>query len=159
PSDIYRLTEAEVSQLDGFKEKSVRNLLTSIERSKNVSLERFIMALGIKHVGAGTAELLANKSGSIDALAALSSENLLKIEGIGSVVAQSVVDYFSNAENREEVARLLELGVKPEAVQVKTFEGHLFEGKTFVLTGTLPNYTRGAAATLIKERGGKVTDS
>lgn len=159
PSDIFRLTHAEISQLEGFKEKSIANLLTSIEKSKSVSLERFIMALGIKHVGAGTAELLANKSGSIEALLTFTQEDLLRIEGIGNIVAQSVIDFFSTPENQEEVSRLIALGVTPQAIQIKSFNGHEFEGKIFVLTGTLTNYTRGAAATLIKERGGKVTDS
>lgn len=159
PSDIYALTEAEISQLDGFKEKSIHNLLTSIEKSKNVSLDRFILALGIKHVGAGTAELLAKKSGSIDALSHLVLEDLLNIEGIGAVVAGSVLEYFESEENREEIQRLLKSGVRPAPQQVETFKDHPFAGKTFVLTGSLAIYTRTAAASLIKERGGKVTDS
>lgn len=159
PSDFFQLTQAELGQLEGFKEKSVHNLLESLERAKQVPLNRFIMALGIKHVGAGTAELLANRSGSIQALQEFSPEDLLKIEGIGAVVAQSVVDFFCSEENRAEIARLLALGVRPEVVQVQSFAGHPFEGKTFVLTGSLVNYTRTSAAALIKERGGKVTDS
>ena len=159
PSDIYSLTEQQVSQLAGFKAKSVQNLLTSIEQSKKVSLARFIMALNIKHIGTGTAELLAMKTGTIERLSRMSEEELKQIEGIGDKVAQSIVQYFSLPEHQEEVKRLLQLGVTPTTLEVIQFTGHPFESKNFVLTGTLEHYTRSAAASLIKERGGKVTDA
>lgn len=157
-SDIYRLKAEQLFQLENFKEKSVNNLLGSIEASKDVSLERFIMALGIKHVGTGTAELLAKKAGSIEALMAMSSEELMSIDGIGDKVASSVVEYFT-PENREEVTALLNLGVTPRQQKIVNYKDHAFSDKTFVLTGTLIHYTRQSAASLIKERGGKVTDS
>jgi DNA ligase (NAD+) len=159
PSDIYALTEQQLSQLPGFKAKSIHNLLTSIDQSKEVSLARFIMALGIKYVGTGTAEILAARAGSIEKLSEMTVEELKQIEGIGDKVAQAVVHYFLQPAHRAEVRRLLELGVKPQARQVLQFTGHPFQSKTFVLTGTLEHYTRSAAASLIKERGGKVTDS
>lgn len=158
-ADIYTLTETQLSQLPGFKEKSVNNLLTSIERSKDVTLPRFIMALGIKHVGTGTAELLASKAGSIEALMLMGLEELDQIEGIGEKVSQSVVKFFADPENQLEIKRLLDLGVRPKTVVVQSYTSHPFQSKTFVLTGSLENYTRAAAASLIKERGGKVTDS
>lgn len=159
PSDIYALTEEQISQLEGFKAKSVQNLVTSIERSRDVSLEKFIMALGIKYVGTGTAEDLARVSGDIETLMRMTTEELLEIEGVGEKVASSVRDYFSHKDNVDEVERLLKLGVKPRRVQIKKIEEHLFNGKTFVLTGSLQKYTRVEAAMLIKERGGKVTES
>lgn len=159
PSDIYRLTAAEISQLEGFKEKAVQNLLEGIQKSKDVSLPRFIMALGIKHVGAGTAELLAQKAGDIDALGHMTEEELLQIDGIGPKVAASVVEYFGDPHHREEIAKLFSLGVTPKKEEIKRRKEHPFNDKIFVLTGTLQNYTRAAAAGLIKERGGKVTDS
>ncbi len=159
PSDIYRLTEADLYQLDGFKEKSVHNLLTSIDKSREVSLARFIMALGIKHVGEETAALLAAKSGSIEALSAMGIEELEAIAGIGSVVANAIVAFFQEEESRKEISALLELGVKPKQHEVVTHKGHAFNGKHFVITGTLENYTRTGAAALIKERGGSVSDS
>lgn len=159
PSDIYTLTEQQLSQLPSFKAKSIQNLLTSIENSKEVSLARFIMALGIKYVGTGTAEILAAKAGSIEKLSEMTVEELKQIEGVGDKVAQAVVHYFVQPAHRAEVRRLLELGVKPQVRQVLQFTGHPFQSKTFVLTGTLEHYTRSAAASLIKERGGKVTDS
>jgi DNA ligase (NAD+) len=159
PSDIYRLTENELSKLDGFKEKSIQNLLNSIEASRHVNLSKFIMALGIKHVGSGTAELLAQRAGDVERLLLFTLEELKQIEGIGEKVATSVTEYFADPANSDELKRLMDSGVRPKQEERKVFEGHAFEGKIFVLTGTLPHYTRGAAATLIKERGGKVTDS
>lgn len=159
PSDIYRLTPEQLFQLEGFKEKSVQNLLTSIEKSKHVLLDRFLMGLGIKHVGAGTAELLAKKSGSIQELMRMRQEELLQIEGIGEKVASAILDYFSEAQNRKEIEELLELGVQPFYEAPLVHRGHAFENKTVVLTGVLQHYTRQAAASLVKERGGKVTDS
>lgn len=159
PSDLFKLTENELSQLEGFKEKSIQNLLEGIARSKEVSLSRFIMGLGIKHVGSGTAELLAKKAGSLDVLSKMSIEELLSIEGIGDKMAQSIVDYFASSHNQEEIADLLAMGVHPQQVEVQILEGHPFNQKTFVLTGSLEKYTRAAAAALIKERGGKVTES
>ncbi len=159
PSDIYRLTAPEIAQIPNFKEKSIQNLKESIEKSKQVNLSHFIMALGIKYVGSGTAELLANKSGSIEKLIEMSEEELKKVDGIGDKVAKSVVEYFSDPDHIQEVQHLLECGVKPQTMEIIKFTGHLFEAKTFVLTGTLEHYTRNSAATLIKERGGIVTNS
>lgn len=160
PSDIFTLTALQLYQLEGFKEKSVNNLLSSIEKSKTVSLPRFIMSLAIKHVGAGTAELLATAAGDIEGLSKMTEEDLLKIDGIGPKVATAVVEYFQEVSNREEIDRLLKFGVTPgKAKKVKVVEDHLFNEKTFVLTGTLQRYSRNEAAELIKQRGGKVTET
>lgn len=159
PSDIFALTEAQVSQLAGFKTKSIQNLLGSIEQAKEVSLEKFIMALGIKYVGTGTAELLAARAGTVEALMQMSEGELMKIEGVGEKVAQAVVEYFATEQHRQEVFRLLELGVKPRTRLVQIFTDHVFQGRIFVLTGSLEHYTRQGASSLIKERGGKVSDS
>lgn len=159
PSDIYRLQAEQLYQLEGFKDKSVHNLLESIEKSKHVSLARFVMALGIKHVGEETASLLASKGGSLEGIMALTLEQLTAINGIGDKVAGAITEFFGEEENRKEVTDLLALGVAPQQQEAITFHGHAFDGKTFVLTGTLEKFTRTAAAGLIKERGGKVTDS
>lgn len=158
-SDIYTLNPDQLFQLEGFKEKAVDRLLKGIERSKHVSLSRFIMALGIKYVGTGTAELLANKAGDMETLGNLLEEELVAIDGVGEKVALSVVDYFSNSEHVEEIQSLKKYGVNPQKVEIKTFIRHPFAQKTFVLTGTLKSYTRTSAGVLIKERGGKVTGS
>jgi DNA ligase (NAD+) len=159
PADIYALTELQISKLPGFKEKSIKNLLVSIERSKEVSLARFLMALGIKHVGAGTADLCASRAGSLESLMSMTIEELEQIEGVGEKVAHSIVGYFANPKNQAEIQRLLDLGVKPTTTSVQTFTEHPFQSKVFVLTGSLEHYTRSSAASLIKERGGKVIDS
>ena len=156
-SDIYTLTQMQLAELKNFKEKAIHNVLTSIEKSKDVSLDKLIMALGIKHVGAETAELLAQRAGNLETLAQITEADLLAINGIGPKVASSILSYFADADNLEEIARLLERGVKPRVRQVRGFQGHPFYGKTFVLTGGLQNYTRDGAAALIKERGGKVS--
>lgn len=159
PADIYALSEAQISQLTGFKTKSIHNLMESITQSKNVPLERFIMALGIKYVGKGTAELLAARAGDMETLMGMNVEELLKIEGVGEKVANAVVEHFATPRQRLEVNRLLASGVRPSIREVQFFEGHPFQGKVFVLTGSLEHYTRSGAASLIKERGGKVVDS
>jgi len=156
-ADIYALNEEEISLLDGFKEKSIQNLLQSIEASRKTTLPRLIAGLCIKYVGEGVAELLAKHAGDMDNLAHMTYDELLQIEGIGEKVAESIVEYFQNPENLKEIQRLFHLGVKPE--KIKTQKGHPFYGKTFVLTGSLEKYSRSEAASLIKERGGKVASS
>nr|MBA3603462.1 NAD-dependent DNA ligase LigA [Parachlamydiaceae bacterium] len=159
PSDFYRLTTNELSQLEGFKEKSITNLLTSLEKSKIVPLDRFIMALGIAHVGKGTAEDLARKTENIEKLSALTEEQLMDIEGIGGKVAKSIVSYFADPVHREEIARLLEYGVAPFVEDTLAIQGHAFSGKSFILTGALEHFSRNEAANLIKSRGGKVSEA
>lgn len=156
PSDIFILTENELKEIEGFKEKSINNLLNSIEKSKHCSLAKFLMALEIKYVGTETAELLSEHLGTLENLMRASEEELESIEGIGEKVASSIHSYFKDNANIEEIHRLISHGVKilsPE--KKKKIEGHLFSGKTFVLTGSLQNYTRDEASALIKERGGK----
>lgn len=160
PSDIYKLTADQLYQLEGFKDKAVNNLLHAIEVSKKVTLARFIMALGIKHVGSGTAELLAEYTGQIENLETITSEQLLAIEGIGPKVATAIIDFFQDPENQKELKNLLDAGITPIAQkQIIINTSHPFNDKTFVLTGTLIKYTRDEAASLIKERGGKVTNT
>ncbi|MCB1084564.1 MAG: NAD-dependent DNA ligase LigA, partial [Chlamydiia bacterium] len=157
-SDFYRLTADDLSQLEGFKEKAIRNLLRSLEKSKETTLARFVFALGIPHVGEKAAEVLADVAGSIEKLQLLSEEELCEIEGIGEKVATSIRSFFEKPSHQKEIKELLSLGVKPTA-QLKKIAGHPFEGKAFVLTGSLETLSRSEAATLIKERGGKVSGS
>ena len=115
------------------------------------------MALGVPYVGAETADILADKMRSVDKLAVATEEGLLTIEGVGPKVAESIVTFFADEDNQEEIFCLLECGVKPYLK--KREEAHLFAGKTFVLTGGLHENTRDQVALLIKERGGKVSSS
>lgn len=159
PSDIYALTQDQLEQLEGFKEKSVRNLLSAIEKSKQLKLDRFIMALGIKHVGVGTAETLALHFQTLDSFLKATKEQLLTIDGIGSKVAQSIEEFLHDPFSLHEIQQLLSRGVAPEQMEQRKHLDHLFQGKIFVLTGTLERFTRSEAAALIKERGGKMSES
>lgn len=158
-SDIYRLTKEQLLSLEGFKQKSVNNLLESIEKSKKVSLGRFIHALAIPHVGSATADLIAAKVVAIENFEKISLSDLLTIEGVGPIVAESVVDYIQDNHHLQQIHQLIELGVKPTFEKLQKFDHHPFEGKTFVITGTLAGFSREEAASKIKERGGKVTSS
>ena len=159
PSDIYKLTDWQLAQLSNFKAKSISNLLLSINKSKEISLSRFIMALGIKYVGKGTADAIANKAGNLQNFLKMTKDDLLKIEGVGDKVASSVFEFITNEKDIHEIFKLLDLGVKPISSNIVEHEGHVFNGKTFVLTGTLSKYNRTEASNLIKERGGKLSDS
>ncbi len=159
PSDIFTLTGDDLAQLEGFKEKSINNLLESIERSKKCTLTRFLIGLEIKHVGAETAELLAEEAGDLKSLMTMSKEDLLKIEGIGEKVADSILEFFNDSDNQDEIKRLLAHGLNPENPKTHKIANHPFSGKTFVLTGGLKNFSREEATALIKQRGGKTTSS
>lgn len=156
-SDLYLLTAADLSKLDGFKEKSIHNLLSSIDASRKRPLSQFIMGLGIKYVGRETAEKLAEETCDLQALMKMREEELCAIEGIGEKMARAIAAFFADPENQEEI-RLLLKHITPEQ-QARKIAGHVFSGKTFVLTGTLKTYSRDEAMALIKERGGKVASS
>ncbi|MBI5273260.1 MAG: NAD-dependent DNA ligase LigA [Chlamydiia bacterium] len=157
-SDLYLLDEASLLQLDGFKEKSARNLLKSIAASRQCLLSRFIMGLGIKYVGTETAELLAEEFRDLDTLMKAQADDLVAIEGIGEKTALAIADYFHHKDHREEIQRLRTHGVQPQPLK-KKMASHPFGGKTFVLTGALAHYTRDKATCCIKERGGHVSGS
>lgn len=159
PSDLYHLTEKDLAQLEGFKEKSIRNLLSSIDASRKVSLSRFIIALNIRYIGEETAEILAREAGSIQKLVEMTHAHLLHIQGVGEKMADALVHYFKEKRHLKEIEALLEAGVHPEAPKQITRTDHTFFGKTFVLTGSLQGFTREEAEAQIKERGGKVTGS
>jgi DNA ligase (NAD+) len=155
-SDIYLLDAEKLSTLEGFKEKSIQNLLHSIETSRNCSLSRFIMGLGIKYVGTETADLLAEELQDLESLLKVTEEELDNMVGIGEKTAHAIVEFLKDPLNLEEIKRLLKHGVNPQKTKQKKIAGHAFAGKTFVLTGSLEHFTRDGAAQLIKERGGKV---
>lgn len=158
PSDIYLLDEKDLAKLEGFKEKSIRNLLDSIDASRKCPLSRFLMGLGIKSVGTETAELLAEEAGDLDMLLHMKEDDFVSMEGIGEKTAHIIAEFFRDSDNREEIKRLLSHGVQPKAPK-KKIGGHAFARKIFVLTGTLNAYSRDEAAALIKERGGRVSGS
>ncbi|MBC7253715.1 MAG: NAD-dependent DNA ligase LigA [Actinobacteria bacterium] len=155
--DIYYLTEEQLYTLTGFKEKSVSNLMNAIRQSKNRPLSRLLFALGIRHVGAHVAEVLARRFRTMDNLARASLEELLSVEEIGPTIAESVRAFFDEPRNLELIRRLRETGVNMEE---EVEEGpRPLEGMAFVLTGSLSSMTREEARRVIEERGGRVSSS
>ena len=157
-ADIFSLDEDTVAGLERMAEKSAQNLIGSIEASKKVRFDRFLYALGIRHVGEHVAHLLAGCFESLEALMNCSAETLEGIDGIGPTVAESLIDFFAQDQNRQTIDSLLSRGVQIEYIEISE-SGGSFEGKTFVLTGTLPEMTRGEAKELIAAAGGKVSGS
>ncbi len=149
-ADIYTLKKDDVLKLERFGTVSTDKLLQAINESKRPALDRFILALGIRHVGAKTANDLANHFKSLDALENASYEQLVSVEGIGEVVAESVLAWFASEDNLMLLEKFKDVGVQP--VYSKS-EGKL-EGQSFVVTGTLTGMSRDQAATLIKQHGG-----
>lgn len=156
PDGLYALKTWQLSELEGFKEKKAAKITDSIEKSKEMSLPAFLYALGIENVGTKTAADLAERYGSLEKIMQASVEELTAIEDIGEVVAGSIKDYFSDAENVKMIRRLLAAGVKPVYSEKK--EG-IFSGMKFVLTGELEGLVRSEAKKLIEEEGGEVMSS
>ncbi len=156
PYQIYELTYDDLIKLDGFKEKKVENLLSSIEKSKRVDLGRFIFALGIPQIGKKTAMQIADRFQSLEKIMNVGVEELLALEDFGQIMAENVVNFFKDEEQKKIIAKLIELGVTPTSSEKK--DG-VFSGKIVVLTGSLKTYKRSQAAELIAERGGKTSDS
>ena len=160
-ADIYSLKqhEKELIRLEGFGDKSITNLLEAIEKSKENSLERLLFALGIPHVGAKTAKLLAIKYESLDNLMNTTEETLVKIPDIGDIIAKSVTEYFNDQHNKAIIEELKELGLNTSYLGMKVEENRNFAGKSFVLTGSLTIFTREEAQEKIESLGGKTVNS
>jgi len=152
-ADLYDLKDkkGELAALEGLGEKSAENILAAIEESKSRSLSRLIFALGIRHVGAETAEILARRFGSLDALAAAKENELIEIPAVGPKIAASVAAFFRQPENREIIARLQAAGVNPREEAIINLP---LTGTEFVITGTLKSMGREAAEGRIRELGG-----
>jgi len=160
-ADLYFLHEKkeELIGLKGFGKKSVENLLASIEKSKGNNIDRLIFGFGIRHVGLRAAQLLAENFSSIDELAKAEAEEIKRIPEFGDIMAESVVEFFRNPQTTDTISKLKEAGVNMQGKGKKQIIDNRFEGKTFVLTGTLPTYTRSEAAEIIKSFGGKTAGS
>lgn len=153
--DLYSITFQDLCSIERMGEKSSRNILNAIAVSKTRSLDRFLFALGIRHVGEKAAKLIAYKFQNIDNIINASAEEILTVPGIGDKIAQSIADYFSVAENRNLINKFKNLGLELplEKIKQQTF----FTDKIFVLTGSLENYTRKEASDIIQKFGGNVT--
>lgn len=155
--DLYSLEPEKIAVLDKMGTKSAENLISAISRSKGNDLSRLIFALGIRHVGARNAKILAMHFLTLDALMNADVEAISAVEEIGEVIARSIVNFFRQTQNREIVENLRQNGVNFKCYETKN-EG-IFSGKTFVLTGTLPSLTRNEASKIITDNGGKVSSS
>lgn len=154
-TDLYYLKAEDVAGLEGYKDKKIENFISSVEKSKSVPLDRFINALGIENVGKKTARDLALRFKSISALMNADRETLLEIEDIGEIVADSIMSYFG--KHGALIEKFREIGIDPK-IERQDAAG-VFSGKKFVLTGTLPSYTRAEATKLIESAGGEVMSS
>ena len=159
--DIYLLKDHtdSLKLLEGYGDKSINNLLNSIETSKQSSLDRLLFAIGIRYVGKKTAKILAKHFKNIDALISAQYDELKDIYDIGEVIAQSVVDYFNNDDNVKMIERLKELGLNMNYLGNEVSEETIFTGKTFVLTGALKSITRDEAKEKIESLGGNTSSS
>lgn len=156
-SDLYTLEEGQLISLERMGKKSAENLLSSIEKSKEAGLARLIYALGIPNVGEKAGKALAKVYGDIERLFCATREEISAIEDFGAVTAECVVSYFSHPQTRMLIEGLKKAGVKTKEEPVE--KGGAFEGKTFVLTGTLPTLKRAQAGALIEQLGGKTSSS
>lgn len=159
PADLYKLGLAKLANLERMAEKSASNLLAAIEKSKNATLSRFIFALGIRNVGESTAKDLAAHFGNLDALMNADVTALVEVTDVGPVVAQSIAQFFAEPHNREVVEQLRAAGVSWQETEPSRKPRGELAGKTFVLTGTLPNMSRDEAKERIEAAGGKVAGS
>lgn len=155
--DIFRLDYDAIAKLEGFGKKSADNLKKSIEKAKDNDLSKLIFALGIHHIGAKNAKLLADRFKTLEALACASKEEITAIDGMGGVMADSIIDYFSLDTTKSMILQLKTLGVNTESKTELT--DSRFEGLTFVVTGTLSKYGRKEIETLIESYGGKAASS
>lgn len=157
PADIYSLTQEQIIPLERMAEQSARNLVSAVKKSKENDLPRLIFALGIRHVGQKAAKLLSERFGTMSALMSADLEEITAIDGFGEIMARSVAEYFAMPENRELIDRLMAAGLNMKSL--KEVKDMRFAGKTFVLTGTLPTYSRNEAGAIIESFGGKTASS
>lgn len=155
---LYSLNANDLSVLDGFKSKKIQNLLQSIEKSKNPTLNKFIYALGIYGVGEKTAGDLANNFKSLEGLKNATFENLIKIKDIGDTTAQNILDYFKDKNNLNSIDKLLECGINIQFKEEQIIESK-FMGKTIVITGTLEGYSRTEMSDILKKMGANVSSA
>ncbi len=156
-ADLFTLEQESLAGLERMGEKSAKNLLQALSKSKNVSFPRFLYALGIRHAGEHAAEILATHYKTLNRLCAATFDEINSIDGIGPVAAKSLIDFFNNRENLNTIDQLIKNGVN--IIYTTKEQETLLAGKTFVLTGTLETLTRGKAKDVIKMAGGKVSGS
>lgn len=157
-ADIYTLDYQRIAAMDRMGEKSAENLRIAIENSKQNDLSKLLFALGIRHIGQKAAKLLAQHFGSMEAVSAAGVSDLLQIDGFGEIMAESVVQFFAQAPTKQLLSDLSAAGVNMQAEKSEAADDR-FKGKTFVLTGTLTEFTRAEASEIIERLGGKTSSS
>lgn len=157
-ADIYDITAGEIMMLEGHQEKSAKNLVDAIERSKQNDLSRLLFALGIRHIGQKAAKLLSEHFGDIDSIIAASEEEIAEIDGFGGIMTKSAAEFFSMTQTADLIERLKAAGVNMKSLKGKS-DDQRFAGLTFVLTGTLPTLSRKEATEIIENLGGKASSS
>lgn len=155
--DIYTLDKDEIAKLDGFKETSANNIINSVEKSKSNDLSKLLFGFGIRHIGAKAAKLLSDYFGDIDNIISADVDDILKIDGYGKIMAESVVEFFASDSAKELVEKLKQCGVNTKSLT--EIKDQRFSGMTFVLTGTLPTMKRSEASAIIESFGGKTSSS
>lgn len=158
-SDLYKLDSEKLSQLEGFKDKKITNVLNSIEKSKSVKLANFIYALGVSSVGIKTAKNLAKKYKTLNNLMVASVEDLITMDDIAEIMATDINGYFADEFNKNEIAELVELNVQIECEEEAVVTGGYFAGKKVVFTGTLTSMKRSEAEKLVEAQGGSASSS
>lgn len=158
PYELFTITESMLSQLEGFKEKKINNLINSLEKSKNIDWSNFIFSLGILYVGDKTAFVLSKKYNSIEELKSATFEELISIDDVGEIVANSIIEYFQDKDNLTNIDKLIELGVKINFSNNNT-EENFFTNKTIVLTGALSSFSRPELTKILLSYGANVTSS
>jgi DNA ligase (NAD+) len=158
-ADLYHLAHEQLASLERMGDKSAANLLGEIENSKQAALERVIFAIGIRFVGERTAQFLADHFGSLDKLARATEEELFEVEEVGPRVAEAILEFFQEERNRKVIEKLRKAGLQFEQKKVGRHRGLPLQGKQFVLTGSLPHYSRDEAQKMIEDAGGRVTGS
>jgi DNA ligase (NAD+) len=156
PADLYRLTKDDLMRLEGFQTKKAENILAALEKSKQNELGALLFGLGIRNIGEKAAKLLAARFGTLQAVEKATREELLSIDGFGEIMAESVLQYFADENNRKLCDDLLSLGLRP---WVPRQASAALAGMTFVVTGTLPSYSRDEIENLIEKNGGKAAGS
>jgi DNA ligase (NAD+) len=157
PADLYYLTKKELLELERHAEKSAQNLIDSLENSKNPPLDKFIYALGIRHVGERTAKLLAARFGNMEKIITAKQEDLTAINEIGPEIAASIVEFFHEQKNIDVMNKFRKAGVKPQKKEIAA--DNALQRKSFVLTGTLESMARNDAKLIIENLGGSVHSS
>jgi DNA ligase (NAD+) len=157
PADLYDLKYEDIQGMEGFKDKSIKNILSGIEKSKEIPFKQVLFAIGIRFVGATVAEKLTAHFLTIEALAEATYEQLIEVPEIGDRIAQSIIAYFADADNRQFIARLQQAGLQFEHIPTEiVVEGNTLEGKSFVISGVFQNFGRDELKVKIEANGGKV---